>query len=168
MKRRRALGWLGLLLICGGCLFAPRDEAIPDPSTCTNAPSNATILESAVGSAPGTWTQLGEGDGTYLVEDDGGDEFMALRAAWRGDGAPACARVRVAIRDPADGSEIAHHDGELTSSPQGEWRVSDAFYFETDGLPERVTAVVEVYDAVSRTTVQVGGFDDMSDEDAGS
>lgn len=165
MNRRRALSWITLLLVCGGCIFAPRDEAIPEPSTCTNAPSEASITEAAVGTAPGPWRRLGDGDGTYVVEDDGGDEHLALRAAWRGDDAPACARVRVAIRDPEDGSELAHHSGALTSSPQNGWRVSDAFFFETRGLPDEITAVVEVYDAVSRTTLTVGGYD--ASEDAG-
>lgn len=163
--RRRAPAALGLLLVCGACFFAAPDEAIPDPSVCDNAPGEAVIAEAAIGTAPGAFVPLRDGDGTYLAEDGQGDQWLALRPAWRGEGAPACARVRVAIRDPADDSELDHRSEALTSSPWDGWRVGDELYFRAQGLPDEIVAVVEVYGVVARRTLRVGGY--TPPEDAG-
>ncbi|MGE0785293.1 MAG: hypothetical protein AB7S26_06380 [Sandaracinaceae bacterium] len=164
-RHRVALAIATLAAPSLGCLFGPAEGAIPDPSTCLNAPPLASIDEVAVGSAPGRFIALQDGAGTYVAEDEIGAEWMAVRAAWRGTGAPACARVRIALRDPSGDAELAHRTLQLTSSPQDGWRVSDEVYFEARDLPDEVVAVVEVYDAVGTTTVAVGGY--TADGDAG-
>ncbi len=162
---RRGGAALGLTLACGGCLFGPLDASIPEPSVCTNAPADARVEAAAVGSAPGAFTPLAADARTYVAEDESGDPWLAVRAGWRGPDVPACARVRIAIRDVETDAELAHRTESLTSVPQGPWRASDEVFFDASALPDRVVLVVEVYGAVAREVVQVGGF---AAPDAGS
>ena len=162
MPRRRlrlSILSLALLLGSGGCVFSCEADTLPDPLTCNNAPVEAQVESLSLATGPDDPAQpLADGAPTYVVVDLEGRLLVSIRAMWRGDDAPACAKAELRIRHPDTGVELDSESVSLLSSPAGDARVSGEIFFVVDAWPAVVEVELDVYGTTLTQRVQVGGY----------
>ncbi|MFK7988873.1 MAG: hypothetical protein AB8I08_22835 [Sandaracinaceae bacterium] len=161
IRRVGRLGVASALLFFGtaGCVLSCEADTVPDPLTCTNAPSGAELTELGLATGPADPARvLVEGDPTYVVVDLEGRLLVSLRVLWQGPAAPACGQVEIHVRHPDTGVELDGESLQLLSSPTGNGRISAEVYFVADTWPANVDVELEAYGLSFTRRVQVGGF----------